>query len=181
MNHAWSPQPRCHAPPPPPPLQFARPEDGSWDPDYPDTFYFQTTANITGVTKLWRCKFDDVEEPTKGGYCRIVVNGKPGSNGKPDESAPVMLDNLVVHDGVCYLQVGGTGGVQGRGVGSLRGGAGREMCVEVLVLGFLRDVCLGKEGQQRLHICVGTRVCTVSSIMHTTTVMPCTMSQPSPH
>jgi hypothetical protein len=103
-------------------LQWARPEDGSWDPSDPlGSFYFAATANVAGVTKMWNLKFDDVKDPTKGGYAKVVVNGKRGEDGPPavpNQDAPVMMDNIVVHKGFTYMQVGGGAlGVAGGGGG----------------------------------------------------------------
>jgi hypothetical protein len=90
--------------------QWARPEDGNWDLENPGHFYFATTASINGVTKLWRLKFSDVlRTPAAGGTVTVVKGASGGmvaDNSTADQSKPVMLDNLAVHRGSVFLQVG---------------------------------------------------------------------------
>jgi len=69
--------------------QFRRVEDGSFDPNSPNDFYFVTTDRFgpTGFSKLWRLRFDDITNPTAGGTIEILINGAgPGE----------MFDNITV-------------------------------------------------------------------------------------
>jgi uncharacterized protein DUF839 len=81
---------------------FLRPEDGSWDPRHPRDFYLATTDNydatkpqgtsapggISGYSRLWRIRFDDIRHPEAGGRITPLLDGR---------SEPVqMLDNLTV-------------------------------------------------------------------------------------
>jgi hypothetical protein len=40
--------------------EWLRPEDGSWDPTDPNTFYFVTTNSFAAPSRLWRLTFNDV-------------------------------------------------------------------------------------------------------------------------
>jgi hypothetical protein len=65
-----------------------RVEDGAWDTQSPNRFYFVTTDSIDGNTRLWRLTFSDIEEPEDGGTIEILVNGAV--------SGQKMLDNITV-------------------------------------------------------------------------------------
>jgi hypothetical protein len=65
---------------------FQRPEDGSWNPDDPREFYFVTTASFTNKTRMWRVRFNDINNPTAGGKVELLVDG----------GEPRMLDNMTV-------------------------------------------------------------------------------------
>jgi hypothetical protein len=85
--------------------QFARPEDGAWDPDRLGHFWFATTASFSGVTKLWRLEFDDLlNNPTRGGKAFVVVQGQAG-NSSGALGRPKMMDNVAVHKGRVLMQV----------------------------------------------------------------------------
>jgi hypothetical protein len=93
---------------------FQRPEDGAWDPQNPSDFYFVTTSsfgsrpdeNRTGETRLWRLRFTDPADPSKGGKVTLLVNGpvgtadNPASTGTQSVSSPgpQMFDNITVND-----------------------------------------------------------------------------------
>lgn len=81
--------------------RFQRPEDGAWDPNDPNHFYFATTASFEGNSRLWRLEFVDSHRPELGGIIRLLLDGSEGHR---------MLDNLAVNKlGQVYLQedVGG--------------------------------------------------------------------------
>lgn len=79
---------------------FDRPEDGSWDPERPNDYYFATTASMTKQTRLWRLRFDDVRNPTRGGTITKVYEGPLGVDG-----GTKMIDNLTVtEEGTVLLQ-----------------------------------------------------------------------------
>jgi secreted PhoX family phosphatase len=93
---------------------FQRPEDGAWDPGNPNDFYFVTTSsfgplpadNRTGETRLWRLRFVDPADPSKGGTIKLLVGGPvgtaddPPATGTQSEGAegPQMFDNITVND-----------------------------------------------------------------------------------
>jgi hypothetical protein len=93
---------------------FQRPEDGAWDPRNPNDFYFVTTSSFgplaaelrTGQTRLWRLRFADPTNPSRGGELSLLVSGpvgtpdSPSSTGTQSASAggPQMLDNITVND-----------------------------------------------------------------------------------
>jgi hypothetical protein len=67
---------------------FARPEDGAWDTQNANIFYFTTTDKVGGNTQLHRLQFDDVKQPTLGGRIEVVLNGR--------DIGAEMFDNLTV-------------------------------------------------------------------------------------
>ena len=75
--------------------EFFRPEDGSWDPDHPNDFYFVTTASFTGLSRLWRLRFSDLANPQNGGELAMLLDGTEGQK---------MFDNITVKKGYVYLQ-----------------------------------------------------------------------------
>lgn len=77
--------------------RFNRPEDGHWDPNAPNDYYWVTTASMTTPSRLWRLRFDDiVNDPTAGGTIDMVLDGSEGQR---------MLDQLTVTKaGYIYLQ-----------------------------------------------------------------------------
>ena len=75
--------------------QFLRPEDGAWDPDNPNDFYFATTNSIDAPSRLWRLRFTDAANPLAGGTITAVLEGGEGQH---------MMDNLTVHDGRVLIQ-----------------------------------------------------------------------------
>ncbi|MFM8221929.1 MAG: PEP-CTERM sorting domain-containing protein, partial [Planctomycetaceae bacterium] len=61
--------------------QFHRIEDGAWDPNNEDLFYFVTTDTLTtsgGASQLWKVKFDDITNPTAGGTIEALTAGTEG-------------------------------------------------------------------------------------------------------
>lgn len=55
---------------------FMRPEDGAWDINNGNIFYFATTDKIDGSSQLFQLTFDDVMHPEKGGAIRVVLNAR---------------------------------------------------------------------------------------------------------
>ncbi|WP_310467200.1 hypothetical protein [Sphingomonas sp.] len=74
---------------------FLRPEDGQWDPDNPNTFYFVTTNSFTGNSRLYKATFDDIANPQAGGTIEAVLDGSEGQR---------MFDNMTISDGRIILQ-----------------------------------------------------------------------------
>ena len=66
---------------------FMRPEDGAWNPNNPNEFYFNCTASMTAPSRLYRLRFYDIKNPELGGTITAVLNGTEGQK---------MLDNLGV-------------------------------------------------------------------------------------
>ena len=80
---------------------FLRPEDGTWDPNNPNDYYFATTDRLdtqdaggaqVGNSRLWKLHFNDLSNPTAGGTIEAVLKGI-GSNGN-DTNQPNMIDNI---------------------------------------------------------------------------------------
>ena len=69
--------------------EFWRPEDGHWDTTNPNVFWFVTTANFDGPTRLWKATFADASNPALGGTIEAILDGPEGLH---------MLDNMTVAD-----------------------------------------------------------------------------------
>jgi len=77
--------------------QFLRPEDGAWDPNNPNDFYFVTTDRYDEVkdgvgtqvarSRLYRLRFDDITQPELGGTIEAVLGGTEAGN---------MFDNMTI-------------------------------------------------------------------------------------
>ena len=68
--------------------QFKRPEDGAWDTQNPNVFYFVTTNSFTTDSRLWRLTFTDVNDPALGGTLDMLV--------EDSEEGHHMFDNITV-------------------------------------------------------------------------------------
>lgn len=76
---------------------FMRPEDGAWDVNNPNVFYFTTTDKIDGSSQLFQLTFDDVLHPEQGGTIRVVLNAR--------DIGAQMFDNItVVGDGKLLIE-----------------------------------------------------------------------------
>jgi len=81
---------------------FSRPEDGAWNPQNPNEFYFVTTDQLDqvtdgvgaqiGQTRLWRLTFDDITNPSLGGKIDLLINGRVVNGQKVN-----MFDNITVN------------------------------------------------------------------------------------
>lgn len=69
--------------------QFRRPEDGAWDTANPNVYYFVTTDQYPGTSRLWRLTFDDASHPELGGTIDMLLDGTEGQQ---------MFDNIAVND-----------------------------------------------------------------------------------
>jgi hypothetical protein len=75
---------------------FQRPEDGAWDPNNPNDFYFVTTASFSTASRLWRLEFVDAARPELGGEITMLLDGTEGQR---------MMDNLTIDlSGRIYIQ-----------------------------------------------------------------------------
>lgn len=60
-------------------LSLNRIEDGAFDPQRPNDFYFVTTAGGNGPGGgLWRARWDDIEHPERGGTLTLLLDGSEG-------------------------------------------------------------------------------------------------------
>lgn len=100
--------------------QFLRPEDGQWDPNNPNDFYFVTTdrydeikdntdgpdpeadgtndnvVDQVGRSRLYRLRFTDITKPELGGTIEAVLDGTEAGN---------MFDNMTIDSqGRVFLQ-----------------------------------------------------------------------------
>ena len=67
---------------------FMRPEDGAWDVNNPNIFYFATTDKIDGTSQLFQLTFDEMTQPEKGGAIKVVLNAR--------DIGAQMFDNVTV-------------------------------------------------------------------------------------
>jgi len=85
---------------------FLRPEDGAWDTQNPNRYYFVTTDRLdtvkdgvgaqVGRSRLYAVTFTDVTNPLLGGTIEMLLDGTEAQN---------MFDNITVDaDGNIYLQ-----------------------------------------------------------------------------
>ena len=77
--------------------QFRRVEDGAFDPNNPNDFYFVTTDQFgsAGFSKLWRLRFDDITHPESGGTISILIDGN-GVGANTGFGTGEMFDNIAV-------------------------------------------------------------------------------------
>jgi hypothetical protein len=76
--------------------RFNRPEDGAWDPNDRNDFYFVTTASFSSPSRLWRVSFVDATRPDLGGQIEMMLDGTEGQH---------MFDNMTLDKyGHVYLQ-----------------------------------------------------------------------------
>ena len=91
-------------------LTLNRIEDGSFDPQNPNDYYFLTTEGSPGVVPdepaatrdgggLWRLSFEDIESPGLGGTLELVLDGteEPFLN-KPDNMTIDTRGNLLIQE-----------------------------------------------------------------------------------
>lgn len=90
---------------------FLRPEDGAWDPNHPNDFYFVTTDRLdthdaggtqAGNSRLWVAHFDDIAHPELGGTITALLTGISADPNNPDLSQPNMMDNITI-DGLGHV------------------------------------------------------------------------------
>jgi hypothetical protein len=67
--------------------RFLRPEDGAWDPQNPNDFYFNTTNAFNAPSRVWKLHFTDINDLTVGGTITAVLDGTEGQQ---------MLDNMTI-------------------------------------------------------------------------------------
>jgi len=86
--------------------QFLRPEDGNWDPNNPNDYYFVTTDQYDqvkdgvgtqiGRSRLYRLRFTDIAHPELGGTITALLDGTEAGN---------MFDNMTISPrGSIFLQ-----------------------------------------------------------------------------
>lgn len=71
--------------------QFARAEDGAWNPNSPNQFFFVTTS----TSRLFRATFDDITNPAAGGRIDVMFD-----NPSQNANAPQASDNMTVVNGL---------------------------------------------------------------------------------
>ncbi|MFM9913792.1 MAG: PEP-CTERM sorting domain-containing protein [Methylophilaceae bacterium] len=85
---------------------FSRPEDGAWDTQSNNKYYFVTTDQLdtvndgvgtaVGRSRLYSMTFNDIANPTAGGKIDMLLDGTEGQ---------VMMDNMTVNeDGTLVFQ-----------------------------------------------------------------------------
>ncbi|TWT44895.1 hypothetical protein RAS1_13140 [Phycisphaerae bacterium RAS1] len=90
-------------------LNFRRPEDGAWDLNDASVFYFATTDDDPGNSRLWKLDFDDITQPALGGVLTMLGDGSSAATfagGITSASGATdvrMLDNLCAVASGCLL------------------------------------------------------------------------------
>jgi hypothetical protein len=83
-------------------LNLNRIEDGHWDPNNPNDFYFVTTQggftsgsgpNALDTGGLWRLRWDDIEDPDSGATLTLLLDG---SETPPDGTKLNKIDNMTI-------------------------------------------------------------------------------------
>jgi hypothetical protein len=80
---------------------FLRPEDGAWDPNNPNDFYFNTTNAFNANSRLWKVHFNNLDSIMNGGTITAVLDGSEGQQ---------MLDNMTIDNTGHILLVEDVGG-----------------------------------------------------------------------
>jgi hypothetical protein len=80
---------------------FLRPEDGAWDPNNPNDFYFVTTNAFSANSRLWKVHFSNLDSVMGGGTITALLEGTEGQR---------MLDNLGIDNSGHILMVEDVGG-----------------------------------------------------------------------
>jgi len=80
---------------------FLRPEDGAWDPNNPNDFYFATTNAFNANSRLWKLHFNNLDSIMAGGTITAVLDGSEGQQ---------MLDNITIDNTGHILLVEDVGG-----------------------------------------------------------------------
>lgn len=80
--------------------EFARPEDGHWDPSNPRVFYFAVTGTPTQSARLYRLRFDGTAWPA-GGTIELVLDsatltGKDGQKARGFDNLTVSPNGTVM-------------------------------------------------------------------------------------
>jgi hypothetical protein len=93
-------------------LNLNRIEDGHWDPNNPNDFYFVTTqggftsgsgVNALDTGGLWRLRWDDIEDPDSGATLTLLLGGSETPNdgtklNKPDNMTIDTHGNLLLQE-----------------------------------------------------------------------------------
>jgi len=85
-------------------MQFNRVEDGAFDPNNPNDYYFLTTEGGEGSGEgggggLWRLSFNDVNNPRMGGALTLLLDGtEPITLNKPDNMTIDTHGNLLIQE-----------------------------------------------------------------------------------
>jgi predicted extracellular nuclease len=85
-------------------MQFNRVEDGAFDPNNPNDYYFLTTDGGEGTGAgggggLWRIRFDDIERPKAGGTLTLVLDGTDDITlQKPDNMDIDRYGNMLIQE-----------------------------------------------------------------------------------
>ncbi len=87
-------------------MNFARPEDGAWDPLAKDRFYFVTTDAFSGNSRIWVMTFNDIANPQNGGTVTMLGDGSnPASFAGGIISANGLTDVRMM-DNICMTKNG---------------------------------------------------------------------------
>lgn len=85
-------------------MQFNRPEDGAFDPNNPNDYYFNTTDGGAGSGDgggggLWRLRYQNIERPSLGGTLTLLLDGSEALTlNKPDNMTIDTHGNMLIQE-----------------------------------------------------------------------------------
>jgi hypothetical protein len=87
-------------------MNFNRPEDVCWDQRNPNVGYFQTTASVTGHSRIWKITFDDITHPELGGQVTMLVDGAALATTTAGVTSPTGLTDALMFDNFTITRSG---------------------------------------------------------------------------
>jgi hypothetical protein len=87
-------------------MNFARPEDGHWDPLGLTTLYFVTTDSFSGNSRLWEMTFDDIANPQGGGRVTMLGDGSNPATFAGGIISSAGLTDVRMMDNMCVTKNG---------------------------------------------------------------------------
>ncbi|MGD9691987.1 MAG: hypothetical protein AB7G17_04040 [Phycisphaerales bacterium] len=87
-------------------MNWLRPEDGCWDTQSPNDFYFVTTDSFNGNSRLWQMRFDDIENPEAGGVVTMLLDGSNLAGTTSAFSSATGLTDARMFDNMCINRHG---------------------------------------------------------------------------
>ncbi len=76
---------------------FFRPEDGHWHPTRANDYIFTTTGSSGAPGRLWRVRFDDIQDPTQGGWIDMLLDGTEGTQ-RPDNLVVTETNHVLIQE-----------------------------------------------------------------------------------
>lgn len=87
-------------------MNWARPEDGAWDPLHKNRLVFATTDSFTGNSRLWMMTFDDIANPEAGGTVTMLCDGSNPASFSGGIVSSSGLTDIRMMDNICFTKNG---------------------------------------------------------------------------